>query len=105
MLTPLGLQLSTAKTKTAHFGNWYGLSRLPHRVDTQEGNDHVGMSRTCIADRARRSVKAKIRALANRKSQRNPGAVLAQINHRWFRALYRRRWKDIRRQFTTSEKR
>ncbi len=88
---------------------------------------------TFIADRPLRSVKGKVRALTNRKSQRNPGAVLARINQilrgwtnyfrhaackrtlsrlfhfvwwrviLWFRALYRWRWKDVRRRFTTSE--
>ena len=75
-------------------------------------------------------MKAKIRALTNRKSQRNPGAVLVRINQilrgwtnyfrhaackrtlsrlfhfvwwrviRWLRALHRWRWKDVRRRFT-----
>ena len=35
---------------------------------------------TFIADRPIRSVKAKIRALTNRKSQQNPAAVLIRLN-------------------------
>ena len=35
---------------------------------------------TFIADRPIRSVKAKIRALTNRKSQRNPATVLTRLN-------------------------
>ena len=88
---------------------------------------------TFIAERPLRSVKAKIRALTNRKSQRNPGAVLVRINQilrgwtnyfrhaackrtlsrlfhfvwwrviRWLRALHRWRWKDVRRRFTTPD--
>ena len=88
---------------------------------------------TFIADRPLRSVKAKIRALTNRKSQQNPGTVLIRINQimrgwtnyfrhaackrtlsrlshfvwwrviRWLRALHRWRWKDVRRRFTTPD--
>ena len=66
---------------------------------------------TFIADRPLRSVKSKIRALTNRRSQQNPGAVVIRFSRlahfvwwrviKWLRALHRWRWKDIRRRFTT----
>ena len=85
---------------------------------------------TFIADRPIRSLKAKIRALTNRTSQRDPKAVLirlgqimrgwsnyfrhavckhtfARLAHfvwrrvaRWFCTLHHWTWKDFRRQFT-----
>ena len=78
-------------------------------------------------------MKAKISALTNRKSQRNPGTVLTRLNQvmrgwtnyfrhaackrtlsrlfhfvwwrmiRWLRTLHRWTWTDVRRRFTTPE--
>jgi RNA-directed DNA polymerase len=85
---------------------------------------------TFIADRPIRSLKDKIRALTNRTSQQDPRAVLIRLGQimrgwanyfkhavckntldsienfvwrrviRWWMALYRWKWKDVRRHLT-----
>jgi len=131
-LEPLGLRLSESKTQVVHMGDGFNFLGFHIRWKRKRGTNkwHVY---TFIADRPLRSVKAKIRALTNRKSQQHPGAVLVRINQilrgwtnyfrhaackrtlsrlfhfvwwrliRWFRALHRWRWKDVRRRFTTPD--
>jgi len=131
-LEPLGLRLSESKTQVVHMGDGFNFLGFHIRWKRKRGTNkwHVY---TFIADRPLRSVKAKIRALTNRKSQQNPGAVLVRINQilrgwtnyfrhaackrtlsrlfhfvwwrviRWLRALHRWRWKDVRRRFTTPD--
>ncbi|MFQ6853500.1 group II intron maturase-specific domain-containing protein [Streptomyces sp. 35M1] len=85
---------------------------------------------TFIAERPIRQLKDKIRALTNRSSQQDPGAVLRRINQilrgrvnyfkhavckttlkvldnfvwrrvtSWWMVLHRWRWRDVRRRFT-----
>ena len=131
-LEPLGLRLSESKTQVVHMGDGFNFLGFLIRWKRKRGTNkwHVY---TFIADRPIRSVKAKIRALTNRKSQQPPGAVLTRLNQvmrgwtnyfrhaackrtlsslfhfvwwrviRWFRALHRWRWKDVRRRFTTPD--
>jgi RNA-directed DNA polymerase len=132
VLGPLGLRLSECKTQVVHMSDGFDFLGFHIRWKRKRGTNkwHVY---TFIAERPLRSVKAKIRALTNRKSQRNPGAVLVRINQilrgwtnyfrhaackrtlsrlfhfvwwrviRWLRALHRWRWKDVRRRFTTPD--
>ena len=41
VLTPLGLRLSPAKTSIAHMSEGFRLPRLPHPVETQEGDEQL----------------------------------------------------------------
>ena len=130
VLAPMGLRLSAAKTQVVHMSDGFDFLGFHIRWKRKRGTDkwHVY---TFIADRPIRSLKAKIRALTNRNSQLDPGAVLIRLNQimrgwanyfrhaackrtlgrlahfvwwrviRWLRALHRWRWKDVRRAFTT----
>jgi RNA-directed DNA polymerase len=130
VLAPLGLRLSAAKTRVVHMSDGFDFLGFHIRWKRKRGTNkwHVY---TFIADRPVRSLKAKIRALTNRRSQQNPGDVLIRLNQimrgwtnyfkhaackrtlsrlfhfvwwriiRWLRALHRWRWKDVRRRFTT----
>jgi RNA-directed DNA polymerase len=132
VLTPLGLRLSPAKTRIVHMSE--GFDFLGFRIQWKRKR---GTSKwyvyTFIADRPIRSLKAKIRALTNRKSQQELRNVLIRLNQimrgwagyfkhavckhtlgnlanfawwrviRWLRTLHRWRWKDVRRAFTTPQ--
>jgi RNA-directed DNA polymerase len=132
VLAPMGLRLSAAKTQVVHMSDGFDFLGFHIRWKRKRGTDkwHVY---TFIADRPIRSVKAKIRALTNRRSQQDPGTVLirlgqimrgwanyfkhaackrtlSRLSHfvwwrviRWLRALHRWRWKDVRRAFTTPD--
>ena len=132
VLTPLGLRLSPAKTRIVHMSG--GFDFLGFRIQWKRKR---GTSRwyvyTFIADRPIRSLKAKIRALTNRRSQQDPGYVLIRLNQimrgwasyfkhavckhtlsnlgnfawwrviRWLRTLHRWKWKAVRKAFTTPD--
>ena len=132
VLAPLGLRLSAAKTQVVHMSGGFDFLGFHIQWKRKRGTNkwHVY---TFIADRPIRSLKAKVRALTNRRSQQHPGTVLirlAQImrgwanyfkhaaakrtlgslSHfvwwrviRWLRALHRWKWKDVRRRFTTPD--
>jgi RNA-directed DNA polymerase len=132
VLAPLGLRLSAAKTQVVHMSDGFDFLGFHIQWKRKRGTNkwHVY---TFIADRPIRSLKAKVRALTNRRSQQHPGTVLirlAQImrgwanyfkhaaakrtfgslSHfvwwrviRWLRALHRWKWKDVRRRFTTPD--
>jgi RNA-directed DNA polymerase len=72
MLAPLGLRLSAAKTRVVHMSDGFDFLgfRIQWRRKCGTNKWHVY---TFIADRPIRSVKAKIRALTNRKSQQPQG--------------------------------
>src|SRR3954468_8215122 len=132
VLTPLGLRLSAAKTRVAHMSDGFDFLGFHIRWKRKRGTNkwHVY---TFIADRPIRSLKTKIRALTNRRSQQNPGETLIRLNQvmrgwtnyfrhaackrtlsrlfhfvwwrviRGLRALHRWTWTDVRRRFTTPE--
>jgi RNA-directed DNA polymerase len=132
VLAPMGLRLSAAKTRVVHMSDGFDFLGFRIQWKRKRGTNkwHVY---TFIADRPIRSVKAKIRALTNRKSQQPPGAVLIRLNQvmrgwtnyfrhaackrtlsrlfhfvwwrviRGLRALHRWTWRDVRRRFTTPE--
>jgi RNA-directed DNA polymerase len=132
VLAPLGLRLSAAKTRIVHMSDGFDFLGFHIQWKRKRGTNkwHVY---TFIADRPIRSLKMKIRALTNRKSQQNPGTVLIRLNQimrgwtnyfrhaackrtlsrlfhfvwwrliRWLRALHRWTWTDVRRRFTTPE--
>jgi len=132
VLAPMGLRLSHAKTRIVHMSDGFDFLGFRIQWKRKRGTNkwHVY---TFIADRPIRSVKAKIRALTNRKSQRNPATVLTRLNQvmrgwtnyfrhaackrtlsrlfhfvwwrmiRWLRRLHRWTWTDVRRRFTTPE--
>jgi RNA-directed DNA polymerase len=130
VLSPLGLRLSAAKTRVGHMSDGFDFLGFHIQWKRKRGANkwHVY---TFIADRPIRSLKAKVRALTNRRSQQHPGTVLIRLNQimrgwanyfrhaackrtlsrlshfvwwrviRWLRALHRWKWKDVRRRFTT----
>lgn len=130
VLAPMGLRLSQAKTRVVHMSDGFDFLGFHIQWKRKRGTNkwHVY---TFIAGRPIRSVKAKVRALTNRKSQQNPGAALTRLGQilrgwanyfrhaackrtlsrlshfvwwrvvRWLRALHRWTWTDVRRRFTT----
>jgi RNA-directed DNA polymerase len=132
VLTPLGLRLSPAKTSIAHMSEGFDFLgfRIQWRRKRGTNNWYVY---TFIGDRPIRSLKAKIRALTNKKSQWDLRYVLIRLNQimrgwanyfkhavckhtlgslanfawwrviRWLRTLHRWGWKDVRRTFTTPD--
>ncbi len=78
VLAPMGLRLSAAKTQVVHMSDGFDFPGFHIRWKRKRGTDkwHVY---TFIADRPIRSVKAKIRALTNRRSQQHPGTVLIRL--------------------------
>ena len=132
VLAPMGLRLSPAKTQVVHMSDGFDFLGFHIQWKRKRGTNkwHVY---TFIADQPVRSLKAKVRALTNRKSQQNPGTVLirlaqimrgwanyfkhaackrtlSRLSHfvwwrviRWLRALHRWKWKDVRRRFTTPD--
>ncbi|MFJ5157530.1 group II intron reverse transcriptase/maturase [Streptomyces sp. NPDC088353] len=126
VLEPLGLRLSPAKTRIVHMSEAFDFLGFRIQWKRKRGTDKWYVY-TFIADRPVRSLKDRIRALTRRKSQQNPGAVLARLNlimhgwasyfrhavckHtlsnlanfvwwrvvKWMQTLHRWRWKDVRR--------
>ena len=129
VLTPLGLRLSPAKTRVVHMSEGFDFLgfRIQWRRKRGTGKWYVC---TFIADRPIRSLKDKIRALTNRTSQQDPGTVLIRLSQimrgwanyfkhavcknaldalenfawprviRWWMALHRWKWNDVRRHLT-----
>ena len=129
VLAPLGLRLSPAKTRIVHMSEGFDFLgfRIQWRRKRGTGKWYVY---TFIADRPIRSLKDKIRALTNRTSQQDPGTVLIRLNQimrgwanyfkhavcknaldalenfawrrviRWWMALHRWKWNDVRRHLT-----
>jgi RNA-directed DNA polymerase len=79
VLEPLGLRLSTAKTRIGHMSEGFDFLGFHIQWRRKRGSTkwHVY---TFIADRPVRSVKAKIRALTGRTSQQDLGTVLIRLN-------------------------
>ncbi len=130
VLGPLGLRLSPAKTQIVHMSEAFDFLGFRLQWRRKRGTSKWYVY-TFIATRPIRSVKAKIRALTHRTSQRDLEYVLTRINmvlHGWasyfkhaiaqrvfdmldnftwrrvIRMLcerHRWRWKDVRRRFTT----
>jgi RNA-directed DNA polymerase len=131
-LAPLGLRLSAAKTQVVHMSDGFDFLGFRIQWKRKRGTNRWHVY-TFIADRPIRSLKSKVRALTNRKSQQDPGTVLirlgqitrgwanyfrhaackrtlSRLSHfvwwrviRWLRALHRWTWKDVRRRFTTPD--
>jgi RNA-directed DNA polymerase len=131
VLAPLGLKLSPAKTRILHLSDGFDFLGFHIQWRRKRGTDkwHVY---TFVAKRPIRSLKAKVRTLTRRLSQRDLGAMLTRINqvmHGWanyFRhavaknlfsmldafvwkrlirmliARHHWRWMDVRRRFTTA---
>ena len=125
VLRPLGLRLSPTKTRIVHMSDAFDFLgfRIQWRSKNGTNQWHVY---TFIADRPIRSLKAKIRALTDRRSQQNPRDALIRLNQimrgwadyfrhavckhvlsklarfawwrmiRWLSALHRWTWKDVR---------
>jgi RNA-directed DNA polymerase len=129
VLAPMGLRLSAAKTRVVPMSEGFDFLGFHIRWKRKRGTNtwHVY---TFIADRPIRSLKSKVRALTNRRSQQNPGTVLIRLNQimrgwanyfrhaackrtlgrlahfvwwrliQWLRARHHWRWKDVRRRLT-----
>ncbi len=78
MLAPLGLRLSPAKTQVVHMGDGFEFLGFHIRWKRKRGSTKWYVY-TFIADRPVRSVKAKIRALTHRTSQRDLAQVLTRL--------------------------
>ena len=79
VLRPLGLRLSPSKTQVVHMSEGFNFLGFPIRWRRKQGSTKWYVY-TFIAERPRRQVKDKIRALTNRTSQQDPGTVLRRIN-------------------------
>lgn len=131
VLAPLGLRLSTAKTRVAHLADGVDFLGFHIQWRRKKGSStwHVY---TFIADHPIRQLKAKIRALTRRQSQQDLGSVLIRLNQimrgwsnyfkhavaknqfsalqnfTWWRLIrmlmsrHHWRWRDVRRHFTTA---
>jgi RNA-directed DNA polymerase len=129
VLAPLGLRLSPAKTRVVHMSEGFDFLGFRIQWKPKRGTNKWYVY-TFIADRPFRSVKAKIRALTPRTSQQDLRAVLIRTNQitrgwanyfkhavckntlrslenfvwrrviRWWTALHRWKWKDVRRRLT-----
>lgn len=130
VLTGLGLRLSAEKTRVVHMSEGYEF--LGRRIQwRRKRGTNKWYVYTFIAPRAIRSVKAKIRAVTHRKSQRDLEYVLTGLNlvmhgwanhfkheiaksvfamldnFAWWRVIRMLRvrhhwgWKDVRARFTT----
>jgi RNA-directed DNA polymerase len=131
VLQPLGLRLAQAKTRIVHLADGFDFLGFHIQWRRKKGTNDRWHVYTFIADRAIRSLKAKIRALTHRTSQANPRDVLIRLNQimrgwanyfkyavakhtfkslerfawwrviRWLRALHGWRWTDVRRWLLT----
>jgi RNA-directed DNA polymerase len=129
VLAPMGLRLSPAKTQVVHMSDGFDFLGFHIQWKRKRGTNKWYVY-TFIADRPIRSLKAKIRALTNRKSQQDLGRVLIRLNQimrgwanyfkhavakrtfnslshfAWQRVMmmmrhrHRWRWKDVRRWLT-----
>ena len=129
VLATMGLAFSEAKTRVVNMSDGFDFLGFHIQWRRKMGTNQWHVY-TFIADRPIRSLKAKIRALTDRTSQRDPKAVLirlgqimrgwsnyfrhavckhtlARLAHfvwlrvaRWFCTLHHWTWKDFRRQFT-----
>ena len=131
VLAPTGLQFSAAKTQVVHLSDGFDFLgfRIQPRRKRGTNKEYVY---TFIGQRPIRSLKAKIRALTHRTSQRELGLVLARLNqvmHGWanyfkhavaknifsmldnfawwriirmLRVRHHWRWNEVRRRFTDS---
>ncbi len=79
MLTPLGLRLSAAKTRIVHMSEAFDFLGFRIQWKRKRGTSKWYVY-TFIADRPIRSLKAKIRALTNRRSQWDLRYVLIRLN-------------------------
>ncbi len=79
MLAPIGLRLSAAKTRIVHMSEGFDFLGFHIQWRRKRGTDKWYVY-TFIADRAIRSVKAKIRALTRRTSQQDLRYVLIRLN-------------------------
>jgi len=125
----MGLSFSEAKTRVVKMADGFGFLgfRIQWRRKIGSLKEHVY---TFIGDRPVRSLKAKIRALTNRTSQRHPGPTLIRLSQimrgwsvyfrhavskhtfqslaefvwrrvaKWLMTLHHWTWTDFRRQFT-----
>ena len=78
VLAPLGLRLSGAKTQVVHMGDGFDFLGFRIRWKRKRGTNKWYVY-TFIADRALRSVKAKIRALTHRTSQWGLAQILTRL--------------------------
>ena len=132
VLATMGLSFSLEKTRVVRLAE--GFEFLGFRIQwRRKPGTNTWHVYTFIADRPIRLLKAKIRALTNRTSQQNPGAVLTRLaqvvrgwsnyfrhavcKHTfgrlahfvwwrvacWLRTLHHWGWKDFRRRFTTPQ--
>ena len=129
VLATIGLAFSEAKTRVVQMADGFDFLGFHIQWKCKPGSQkwHVY---TFIGDRPVRSLKAKIRALTNRTSQRPPGAVLIRLSQimrgwsgyfrhavskhtfqslayfvwrrvaRWLATLHHWTWTDLRRPFT-----
>ena len=79
VLAPLGLRLSPAKTRIVHMSEGFDFLGFRIQWKRKRGTEKWHAC-TFIADRPIRSLKAKIRALTNRKSQQDLRYVLIRLN-------------------------
>jgi RNA-directed DNA polymerase len=130
VLAPMGLRLSPTKTRLAHMSEGFDFLGFHIQWRRKRGTNKWYVY-TFIADRAVRSVKAKIRALTRRTSQQDLEYVLTGLNmvmHGWanyfkhavaknvfamldnfawwrvvrmLRVRHHWRWPDVRARFTT----
>lgn len=129
VLRPLGLRLSESKTQVVHMSEGFDFLGFHIQWKRKYGSNQWHVY-TFIADRPIRSLKAKVRAMTNRKSQQDPRVVLIRMNQilrgwanyfrhavckhtlsnlarftwwrlvRWLSRLHRRRWQATRRHLT-----
>ncbi|MCD5422707.1 group II intron reverse transcriptase/maturase [Rhodococcus pyridinivorans] len=82
VLAPLGLRLSQSKTQVVHMEDGFDFLGFHIQWRRKRGTDKWYVY-TCIANRAIRQAKAKIRTWTRRTSQRPLKDVLVQINLFW----------------------
>lgn len=78
VLAPLGLRLSPAKTRVVHMSDGFDFLGFRIRWKRKRGSN-TWYVYTFIADRPKRSVKAKIRALTHKTSQQDFASVLKRL--------------------------
>jgi RNA-directed DNA polymerase len=129
VLAPLGLRLSSAKTRVAHMADGFDFLGFHIQWRRKRGTNKSYVY-TFIARRPLQAVKAKIRALTHRTSIADLGATLVRLNQimrgwtayfqhavasrtfkhlthvvwwrivRWLKTLHRWRWTALRRHLT-----
>jgi RNA-directed DNA polymerase len=130
VIASLGLRLSQSKTRVVHMSEGFDFLGFHIQWQRKRGTNQWYVY-TFIADRPIRALKRKVRALTHRLSHTDPRDVLIRLNQiqrgwanyfrhavckhtlnqlrhfvtwrvlRWWMKLYRWRWKDVRRRFTT----